>query len=428
MLNFFIIIIIALVSIVVILLLKIRRLRRMVAKFTSGLPESKSRFKFPFKGSSADITGVRQIEDELRRSHMMLYQVLDTIPIGLFWKDTDFKYLGCNNSFARLIGVQSEESILGKKDSEIFSIEIAERYNETDREIFSTGQPKLNYEDNLILPTGKVKILRQSKVPLTGVDGDIIGVLGTYEDVTAQKNLREEIFRMQKLESVGILASGIAHDFNNLLMAISGSLSILRMSGGLSEKNMQWVEHAEKSCFAATELTTRLITFSRGGAPVLKNENIVDVINEAIDSASGSSSYTINFKNERPITAMMIDERQIRQVIVNIIKNAKEAMPDGGFIDIISSETTLDNNNILEIIPGKYLKIMIKDSGPGIPQSIINKIFDPYFSTKDMGAQKGQGLGLAICHSIISQHRGKITVNSIPGKGAVFTLYIPSGM
>lgn len=376
-------------------------------------------------GTAVDITELKEIEDEVNKSRMMLQLVLDTIPVGVFWKDKDLTFTGCNNSFARLIGVESPESVVGKKDDELFGSELALSYTDIDREILGTGIAKLNYEDHLFLPTGKVKILRKSKVPLTDNNGVIIGILGTYEDVTVQKHLREETFRIKKLESVGILASGIAHDFNNLLMAISGSLSVLRMSENLSGKNLHWIEQAEKSCFAATELTTRLITFARGGAPVLQQENIAEVINEAVDSGSGSSSVVIDYINQSPDASVMIDERQIRQVFLNLIENSKEAMPHGGFIEIVSSVITLEKNNRLELEPGKYVTVSLKDTGSGIPEAIIGKIFDPYFSTKEMGSQKGQGLGLAICHSIITQHGGKITVSSMQGKGAVFTIYIP---
>ncbi|PKL16775.1 MAG: hypothetical protein CVV49_14480 [Spirochaetae bacterium HGW-Spirochaetae-5] len=376
-------------------------------------------------GTATDITDLKQIEEEVSKSRRMLQMVLDTIPIGVFWKDRDFTYLGCNNSFARLIGIESAESIVGKRDIEVFDPEVAEMYNRTDREIINTGRSKLNYEEHLVLPTGKVRILRKSKVPLTGADGEIIGVLGTYEDVTVQKNLREETFRIQKLESVGILASGIAHDFNNLLMAISGSLSVLRLSEDLTVKNLHWIENAEKSCLAATELTTRLITFSRGGAPVLQDEDIFEVINEAVDSGSSGGSVSIDYLNESPVTSINIDGRQIRQVLINLIENSKEAMPGGGNIYIVSSEINLEINNRLELKPGRYLMITVKDTGPGIPELNIDKIFDPYFSTKEMGPQKGQGLGLAISHSIVTQHGGKITVSSVPGKGALFTIYIP---
>ncbi len=376
-------------------------------------------------GTATDITELKQIEDEVVRSRRTLKHVLDTIPVGVFWKNKDLIYLGCNNTFARLIGAESAESIVGKRDDEILDIDLARSYNVIDREIISSGKPRINYEDQMYLPTGKVRILRKSKVPLTGENGEIFGVLGTYEDVTVQKILRDETLRIQKLESVGILASGIAHDFNNLLMAISGSLSVIRITPGLNEKILHWVEQAEKSCFAATELTTRLITFSRGGAPILQQENIVEIINEAVESAKGNPSIVIKYINESPAADLMMDGRQIRQIIINLIENAKDAMPDGGNIDIITSSIYIEQNNRFELTPGTYLMVSLKDNGPGIPAEIIDKIFDPYFSTKEMGPNKGQGLGLAICHSIITQHKGKITVNSIPGKGTVFTLYIP---
>ena len=201
----------------------------------------------------------------------------------------------------------------------------------------------------------------------------------------------------------------------------------MRYAGVHNEKCLYWLEHAEKSCFAATELTTRLITFAQGGAPVLQRENIADVVNEAIESGKWGERIEIHYSNESQDTSVMIDARQIRQVVINLVENAKEAMREEGVIDIVTSEIKLDDGNMFELEPGRYMAISVKDNGSGIPESIIDKIFDPYFSTKQTGKQKGQGLGLAICHSIIVQHRGKISVNSTPGEGAVFTIYIPFG-
>ncbi len=378
-------------------------------------------------GTATDVTQLKKIESDIIRSRKMLQIVLDTIPVGVFWKDMDLTYIGCNNACAKLIGVEFPEQVVGKKDVEMFDSNLAEMYNKTDREVLDSGYPKLNYEEEVHYSTGRVIIFRKSKVPLTGNDGEIIGLLGTYEDITEQKIFRDEMFKIQKLESVGILASGIAHDFNNLLMEISGSLSVMRYAGVHNEKCLYWLEHAEKSCFAATELTTRLITFAQGGAPVLQRENIADVVNEAIESGKWGERIEIHYSNESQDTSVMIDARQIRQVVINLVENAKEAMREEGVIDIVTSEIKLDDGNMFELEPGRYMAISVKDNGSGIPESIIDKIFDPYFSTKQTGKQKGQGLGLAICHSIIVQHRGKISVNSTPGEGAVFTIYIPFG-
>jgi signal transduction histidine kinase/ActR/RegA family two-component response regulator len=229
------------------------------------------------------------------------------------------------------------------------------------------------------------------------------------------------VLKTQKLESIGVLAGGIAHDFNNLLTGVYGYLDLAKMSYENSEKMYSYIESASKSLDRAKSLTTQLLTFSKGGAPVLKTEGIKDIILEVSQFAvSGSNSfceYNIaeNLKNTR------IDKNQISQVIENIVINAVQAMPLGGKIVLNAEnyELTYDHPVLSE---GEYVRIEIMDEGTGIEEKIISKIFDPFFTTK----KTGSGLGLAASYSILIKHKGYIDVQSEIGKGTVFRIYLPA--
>jgi two-component system, cell cycle sensor histidine kinase and response regulator CckA len=238
-------------------------------------------------------------------------------------------------------------------------------------------------------------------------------ILAVVRDITAAKKAEVERMRLQNLESLGILAGGIAHDFNNMLATILGriSLSIHILPNGEVKKHLS---EAENSVRRATGLTRQLLTFAKGGQPEKTIINLQKIIKEtSVFSLSGSNiAPEFHFNDTVTIEA---DGGQISQVIQNLVINAKQAMPLGGKI-LISTENYSDENSQL------FVKLKIKDSGAGIPENILDKIFDPYFTTKETGT----GLGLSVCHSIIRQHEGKIEVESETGKGTEFTILLPA--
>lgn len=379
-------------------------------------------------GISIDITYIKQIEENLRESQKMLRLVLDTIPIGVFWKDINHVYRGCNNVFAKIMELNTPDDILDKTDKDLIYRSQADSLISSDNEVFDTGKPKINYEEEMFLPSGIKKIQRKSKIPLTDDNGNVIGLLGTFEDITEQRNLEEDIFRMQKLESVGILAAGIAHDFNNILMGISGAISVVKLSRDLSEKNTGWLDRAEFLCNTASELTSRLITFSKGGKPVFENIDLPEILKSASEYIQEDSRIILKIDTGESPVKIRGDERQLKQVVRNIILNSVEAMPGGGIISIISSSKLLGPDNEFNLNGGVYAEIIFSDTGSGILPENLNRVFDPYFTTKSMGVIKGQGLGLPICHSIIKNHYGTINITSAAEKGTVVTIYLPAGI
>ncbi|HHI03268.1 MAG TPA: response regulator [candidate division Zixibacteria bacterium] len=240
-------------------------------------------------------------------------------------------------------------------------------------------------------------------------------------DITDKRLLEEELNKAGRLESIGILAGGIAHDFNNILTAILGNISLAKMYAvPESEIDARLIE-AEKASERAQDLTRQLLTFSKGGAPVKKTISIRNVIKESAGFALHGSNVKAAYDIPDDLPPVNADTGQISQVINNLIINANQAMPDGGTINISAKNVDIGQSDLLSLKEGQYVRIIISDEGTGIPEEHINRIFDPYFTTK----QKGSGLGLATTYSIIKNHDGHIDVKSNQGEGTTFTIHLP---
>ncbi len=246
--------------------------------------------------------------------------------------------------------------------------------------------------------------------------------LNFLTDITARRRMEEELLKVQKIESVGILAGGIAHDFNNILTAILGNISIAKMQLPSEERVLPRLEAAERAARGAQSLTQQLLTFSRGGAPVKQLSNIAETIDETCRFALRGSNVAYEASLPVELWAVEIDQGQINQVINNIVINADQAMPQGGSVHVSAENASVRSDDGLPLDPGRYLKISIRDTGPGIPEEHLAKIFDPYFTTK----QTGSGLGLTTSYSIIKNHGGLITVDSELGHGTTFHIYLPA--
>lgn len=241
--------------------------------------------------------------------------------------------------------------------------------------------------------------------------------------------MEEELARAKKLESVGILAGGIAHDFNNLLSVIIGNISLVQDDIKTEGEVSDFLEEAEEASLRAQELTKQLITFSKGGAPVKRRGSIGDLVKESVCLSISDFHVECEFSIPPELWLAEFDEGQMTHAINNLITNAVESIPGGGSIEV-KAENSIFSSEILEqnlpLPKGKYVKISIRDQGLGIPEEHLPMIFDPYFSTKERGTQKGMGPGLTTTFSIINKHDGHITVKSEVGVGTIFTLYLPA--
>ncbi len=288
---------------------------------------------------------------------------------------------------------------------------------------FKTG---LDEEFRLLRKDQDVRWIWARTFPIKDASGSLYRVLGVARDITERKRLDEELINIQKLESVGILAGGIAHDFNNLLTAIIGNITLAKVRVNEKENLTLLLDKAESATMRAAELTKRLITFAKGGMPVTGTLYLNEIINDAALFAISGSNVTCRFQVPYELWPVKADEGQIRQVVQNIVFNAKEAMPNGGQVRIYAENLEITGNEGLPLRAGRYIKVSIIDSGTGIHKKDISHIFDPYFSTKERGAQKGMGLGLAVCHSIIAKHKGHIMADSKAGSGTAIHFYLPA--
>ena len=237
-----------------------------------------------------------------------------------------------------------------------------------------------------------------------------------------RQKMEEERHRASKLESIGILAGGIAHDFNNILTGIVGNLSLVLTDLKPDEKIRKLIAEAESASFRAKDLTQQLLTFSKGGMPIKKTVYISKLITDSVSFAMRGSKINHTFLMPEDLFPVEIDEGQINQVIHNLIINAVQAMPEGGTIEIKSKNIIVEEAEALSLPKRKFINLSIKDQGVGIPEKHLQKIFDPYFTTK----KEGSGLGLASSYSIINKHDGLITVESEMGVGTIFNIYLPA--
>lgn len=250
----------------------------------------------------------------------------------------------------------------------------------------------------------------------------IAGLWWLKADVSQKKKTEEEIVKSKKIESLGILAGGIAHDFNNLLTGILGNISLAQTYLTPDHKAFDRLEAAVGASRRSQDLTQQLLTFSRGGMPIKTAASISELLRDAADFVLRGSNVRANLSIPRDLWSVDIDPGQINQVINNLLINAIQAMPRGGTIFVEAENCLIEAESVIPLTPGKHVRIRIKDQGVGIPPDNIEKIFDPYFTTKTTGS----GLGLATAYSIIQKHNGLITVGSEVGVGTVFSIYLPA--
>jgi len=332
----------------------------------------------------------------------------------------DYRFLDINQAFERYTGLK-RENVVGKNVSEVlpgndpYWLEIYGK-------VALTGEP-VHFDNYATALDRHYEVFAYRPAP-----GQFAAVL---MDITERKQLEAELIKSQKLESVGILAGGIAHDFNNLLTAVLGNISLAKVNAGKddkfsSDKVSALLEKAESATLRAAELTQRLITFARGGGPVLKPSYINGLIEETVRFSLAGSNLDCRFDLQDDLWPVKIDEGQMRQVFQNIVINAREAMPAGGHIDISSGNLDPGDRKDLPPGAGKYVMITVRDYGAGIAPEDLPRIFDPYYSTKERGTEKGMGLGLSVCYSIVAKHRGTITAESVQGEGTSIHVRLPA--
>gem|GEM_PF-772194 len=364
-----------------------------------------------------DLRPHKRAQEEIRLFQNAVESVKECISIT----DMEDQILFVNQAFENTYGYSRNE-IIGKNISVIRCDTPEDREDERKEILTETIRGGWSGEIINQRSDGSTFPVRLSTSVIRDEDGKKIALIGVAQDITDEKQMEEELFRAEKLESLGTLAGGIAHDFNNILTSVIGNLSLAKSYLENPEKLKSLLITAEQSAVRATTLTKQMLTFSKGGQPVAEDISIRTLLQKAVDlSLSGSNvKYNIDLKTDNVL--LHVDSGQMRQAIGNILLNAVQAMPEGGTVDITAEAVEFNSpSNSIGLAQGEHLRITIADTGPGITAENMDKIFDPFFTTKP----RGSGLGLATSYSIVKRHGGIITADSVVDEGTTFYVYLP---
>lgn len=504
-------------------------------------------------GISRDITERKQEQDQLYQSQQMLQLVIDNIPQRVFWKDKNFRYMGSNKAFANDAGFDDKKMIEGKLDTDLTWKSVAAIYQADDENVMRSGVPKYNYEEPQHFMNGPMRWLKTSKVPLKNSKGEIVGVLGTYEDITGtkhteeqlrklsraveqspnstvitdhtgvieyinpkfteltgytledtvgktpsilksgetsdveykklwetiksghewrgeflnkkkdgslyweyasispiidsegvithyvavkediteKKQLEQQLYQAQKLESIGTLVSGISHDFNNILNNIVGFAGQLKKYANDHARVLKYSETVEKSALRGSDLAMQLLSLARRSKAEKHPVNVISIIDEVVSLCVETFPKNITIEKHLPENLPSISGQrgELYQAVLNMCLNARDAMPNGGSLSLGASYHTSYKNmpaHLMAFTDAKvksFIQIEISDTGVGIPDNIKDRIFDPFFTTKERG--QGTGLGLSVVYNIIRNHKGIINMESKVNYGSKFNVYLP---
>jgi PAS domain S-box-containing protein len=378
------------------------------------------------EGTLIDISDRKRAEEALRASETNYRTLIDHLDQAIFLKDRELRYIVANPVFCAGVGV-SEDELRGKTIGELFpDLALAEKSRAIERRVLEEGRA-IETEDEFKV-IGKPRSLRISRTPVKDPSGAVVGVLGICWDVTEQRKLEAQLRHVQKMDAIGQLAGGIAHDFNNLLTIMLGNLSYVLTHNHDQQVNIELLKNAEKAGLRAAELTQTLLGFSHRAALATVSFDLNEGVEEVVRLTRSTlpAGIQVEVHAQPHLWLVQADPGHINQVLTNLTLNARDAMPEGGKIVFETSHFVPDAEYLsahVEASPGEFVRLRVRDTGPGVPAELRQRIFEPFFTTKEKG--KGTGLGLAIAFSIIKQHRGWIVCDSEPSHGTTFDLFLP---
>ncbi len=365
---------------------------------------------------------VKNLLEALKTSEYRFRTLFENTPIGIGVTSFNGEAIECNDAMLQLVG---------SAKSEIKRINFKDIYyspNEGEmliKEVQKKGAIH-NVETKMKRNDGAIYHARLNISQIELDDKNVLLIIA--EDITSQKNLEIRLQQAHKMESIGTLAGGIAHDFNNILGIIVGNTELA--IDDVSEWNpaRQNMEEIRTASFRARDVVRQLLSFARQTKLEKKPTNIIPIVKESLKLLRSSIPTSTEIRQNIPIDidTILADPTQINQVLINLCTNADHAMPDGGIIKVILKNVELGENATAQyhdLNPGRYVNLIVSDTGHGIPKEEIDRIFDPYFTTKEVG--KGTGMGLAVVHGIVKGHTGLITVESEFEKGTTFSMFFP---
>jgi PAS domain S-box-containing protein len=368
-----------------------------------------------------------RLYEQMKASEEKYRSIFENVIVGLYQTSPEGKILTANPALVHLLGYDSLEELLSANILQDIYVNPEDR-GKNQEVLHRTGQLD-GVELRLRRKDGQEIIVLENARAISDADGQVRYYEGTLMDITEKKALEQQLLQAQKMESIGTLAGGIAHDFNNLLTGVMGYTSLILSQSLPSDRHYQNLLVIEKSARRGAELTEKLLAFSRQTMTQLRPTDLNNVVNETMTLLRRSldASIEIEVNQEATLWTIEADGTQIQQVLMNLCINARDAMPNGGLLKLETANVVLDEagcRSHVEARPGEFVVLRVSDTGVGIPPQNLPRIFDPFFSTKEVN--KGTGLGLSTAYGIIKSHHGLIQVESQPGAGTRFSIFVPA--
>ena len=371
-----------------------------------------------------DLTDLKRAEASLAAEKERLAVTLRAMAEGVVTTDVTGRVQFMNAAAEEY--TQWDNSAIGRPIAEVCRLENNRTGSVVEvpvgRVVATRSISDLPAQTRLVTRQGTQRLVEGCCAPIQAADRQVIGTVMVFRDVTEQERLEQELVRASRLESVGVLAGGIAHDFNNILTAIMGNLALAQLDVPTGSPSAKQMQAAEKAALRARDLTQQLLTFAKGGEPVRTTVQLAAVVREMTAFSLHGSTVTAVYDLPDDLWPADADKGQIGRVVQNLVINAVQAMPAGGTVRVAMRNDTVPAPGRPGLAPGEYCRIAIADTGEGIKAEHLARIFDPYFTTKP----NASGLGLAAVYSIVKKHHGHVEVESQPGVGTTFRIWLPA--
>lgn len=376
-----------------------------------------------------DITFQKQAEEQIQHERNQLRTLIDNLPDLIYFKDAELRFVLSNIAHQRFLGLENESQIVGRSDMDFYPPETARESIERERSLLQGEKELRSFEKVVVDRHSNALSLETSQVPIfDDKSGRASGLVSISRDITERKVLERRLLQASKMEAIGRMSGGIAHDFNNMMAVINGFSDFLISSANVDELTKKTVTRIKEAGEKASAITAQLLTFSRRREAQTQSIDL----NASIANLDGmlrrvlSGAIKLSVRSERGVWPISADATQIDQIILNLVINARDAMPEGGTVEIHTRNVSFDISYVgeqFDVPDGDYIMLAVSDTGIGMDEETRTRIFEPFFTTKEEGV--GTGLGLAIVYGAVRDAKGDIRVVTALGQGTTFQIYLP---